>query len=249
MEDKLTIYLTDEADSDRARELAGRLGAELCGDVPDAGEGGAFLRCGENGLSLCGGGLEIRADLTKMLPRISKNNLGSEFLIKAANPKKLGDSPSAVDATAGFGEDSLLLAAAGFRVTLYEYDPVIAALLEDALYRAGSVPRLSEAVSRMELIQGDSIPAMKAMSQPPDIILLDPMFPERKKSSLVKKKFQLLHMLEAPCPDEAGLLEAALAAHPKKIIIKRPPKGGYLAGVKPGYSLHGKAVRYDCIVP
>ena len=161
----------------------------------------------------------------------------------------------AVDATAGFGEDSLLLAAAGYNVELYEYDPVIAALLRDALRRAAksSDDALRDAVSRMDLREGDSVSAMRAMAgsnEPPDIVLLDPMFPERRKSALVKKKFQLLQQLESPCEgaDESELLEAAEAAGPRRIIIKRPLKGPYLAGRRPGYSITGKAVRYDCIV-
>ena len=161
----------------------------------------------------------------------------------------------AVDATAGFGEDSLLLAAAGYNVELYEYDPVIAALLRDALRRAAksSDDALRDAVSRMDLREGDSVSAMRAMAgsnEPPDIVLLDPMFPERRKSALVKKKFQLLQQLESPCEgaDEGELLEAAEATGPRRIIIKRPLKGPYLAGRRPGYSITGKAVRYDCIV-
>ena len=71
----------------------------------------------------------------------------------------------------------------------------------------------------------------------------------RRKSAAVKKKFQLLHHLERPCDNEDELLDAALAAHPRKIVIKRPPKGPWLAGAKPSHSLAGKAVRYDVIVP
>ena len=63
------------------------------------------------------------------------------------------------------------------------------------------------------------------------------------------KKFQLLHHLEAPCTDEEGLLRAAIACGPRKVVIKRPAKGPYLAGIKPSYSIDGKAVRYDCIIP
>ena len=83
----------------------------------------------------------------------------------------------------------------------------------------------------------------------PDVILLDPMFPERTKSAAVRKKFQLLHHLEEPCADGELLLAAAIAANPRRIIIKRPMKGEYLGGVKPSFSLTGKAVRVDVIVP
>ena len=88
-----------------------------------------------------------------------------------------------------------------------------------------------------------------APDQSPDLVYLDPMFPARRKSGLVKKKFQLLHLLEPPCEDEEDLLDAALAARPRRIIVKRPLKGPYLGGLRPGYSISGKTIRYDCIVP
>ncbi len=142
----------------------------------------------------------------------------------------------------------MILAAAGFRVKLYEYNSVIADLLEDALDRAADDPELSLYASRMELHKEDSIEALNNMEIAPDVVLLDPMFPERNKSALVKKKFQLLQQLEMPCVSEKELLDAAISARPFKIVIKRPAKGPYLAGVKPSYSLTGKAIRYDCIV-
>ena len=100
----------------------------------------------------------------------------------------------------------------------------------------------------MVLHEGDSIAAMKNLNDIPDVILLDPMFPEKQKSALVKKKFQLLHHLESPCEDEEQLLQAAIDVHPRKIVIKRPLKGTFLAGRKPDYSLKGKTIRYDCLV-
>jgi 16S rRNA (guanine1516-N2)-methyltransferase len=153
-----------------------------------------------------------------------------------------------VDATAGFGEDSLILAAAGFQVRLYEFDEIIAALLQDCMERAAEIPELKDAVGRMELICGDSVAGMQNLDYKPDIVLLDPMFPARQKSALIKKKFQLIQRLESPCSTEIELLNAAEAAEPKRIVIKRPLKGPYLADRKPSYSLEGKAIRYDCMV-
>ena len=203
----------------------------------------------ENGLVLTDGTLSIMADLTAMLPRVAHSAYQHEMLVKAAKIKHAEGPLTAVDATAGFGEDSLLLAAAGFTVTLCEYDPVIAALLRDALKRAAEVPELKELVSRMTLVEGDSISYLKTLETPPDLIYLDPMFPERRKSGLIKKKFQLLQQLESPCSDTDGeaLFAAALAAGPRKIVIKRPAKGPYLGGRKPDYSYDGKAIRYDCV--
>ena len=101
----------------------------------------------------------------------------------------------------------------------------------------------------MHLAGADSVEAMPAIDPAPDVVYLDPMFPERRKSAAVKKKFQLIHYLEHPCDDQEALMRAALAAHPRKVVVKRPVKGPHLAGIKPSYSLAGKSVRYDCIVP
>ncbi len=219
--------------------------------VAASSEDALHLLVGDRGLSLCQGSLEVRGDFTRMLPRLRPSNLQREFLVKAGKFRNL-TCPTALDATAGLGEDSILLAAAGFRVHLYEYNPIIAALLEDAMKRAEEIPELAEAVSRMTLHTGDSIQAMQnlpdAIGMIPDMVLLDPMFPERHKSALVKKKFQLLQQLEAPCSTEEELLQAALQTGTRKVVIKRPLKGPYLAGKKPSYSISGKAIRYDCIV-
>lgn len=200
------------------------------------------------GLTLTDGELELRADFTVSLPRLKYNNLTHEFIVKAAKIKESDRELIAVDATAGLGEDSILLAAAGFRVELYEHDPVIAALLRDALERAAKVPGLAETVARMTLHEENSIAAMRELDYVPDVVVLDPMFPERQKSAAVKKKFQLLQQLEMPCSDGEELIEAALASGAHKIVVKRPAKGPFLAGIKPSYSLEGKAIRYDCIV-
>ena len=209
------------------------------------------------GLTLTDGTMELCADFARMLPRLKQGRLQQELLVKAARIKGV-EQPWAVDATAGFGEDSLLLAAAGFTVDLYEQDCVIASLLQDALERAAVEPALADAVARMRLHAGeDSIVGLRQMAErigqgelaAPDVVYLDPMFPERTKSAAVKKKFQLLHHLEQPCADEETLVKATLAVRPRKVVIKRPVKGPLLAGVKPSYQLAGKAVRYDVLVP
>ena len=209
---------------------------------------GVELRRDADGLALVGEGMVLRADFSRLLPRLRSDRLSRELLVRAARVRGV-EAPTAVDATAGLGEDSLLLAAAGFSVRLYEKDQVIAALLRDALERAVALPELADVVARMELLEEDSVEALPHLGFSPDVVLLDPMFPERTKSAAVKKKFQLLHHLERPCENEGELLDAALAACPRKIVIKRPPKGPVLAGVKPSYQVTGKAVRYDVIVP
>ena len=208
---------------------------------------GLFLTDDGSGLTLTDGKLALRGDFTGLLPRLKKSNLQSEFLVKASKIKGI-EHPVIIDATAGMGEDSMILAAAGFEVYLFEYDPVIAALLKDALDRAMEIPELKEAAGRMHFTEGNSIDNMSKLEIVPDVVLLDPMFPARQKSALVKRKFQLLQKLEKPCSDENELLQAALNVKPRRIVIKRPLKGPFLGGMKPSYSLTGKAIRYDCIV-
>jgi 16S rRNA (guanine1516-N2)-methyltransferase len=222
-------------------QLAHRLAAEAGLELVDTSEG----------LALTDGEMELRADFAHMLPRIKQGRLQQELLVRAARVRG-EDAPVAVDATAGFGEDSLLLAAAGFTVHLFECNAVIAALLADALERAAAESELAPAVSRMHLHVGDSISGMSdlcAQGVEPHVVYLDPMFPGRTKSAAVKKKFQLLHHLEQPCADEEALMQAALACASRKVVVKRPVKGPLLAGAKPSSQLKGKAVRYDIVIP
>ncbi len=209
------------------------------------------LRQTPQGLILEDGELQLHCDFTEMAHRIQKDNLQRELLVRAAKRQDFGKEALALDATAGLGEDSFLLAAAGFRVHLYEYNPLIAALLRDGLARGKEEPKIAEIVGRMELTEGDSIKAMQDMAEKeirPDLILLDPMFPKRATSGISKKKLQLFKQLEKPCDAEKEMLEAAFALHPYKIIVKRPIKGPYLGERKPGYSIEGKVIRYDCLV-
>lgn len=209
-----------------------------------------WLSVDATGLSLTDGDQTMRGDFTKLQKRLQYHNLTHELLVKATKVKGR-EKLRIIDATAGMGEDSLLLAASGCEVTLFEQDPVIAALLQDTMRRALEEAALHEIVVRMQLVEGDSIDHLRKLGEAgerPDVIYLDPMFPERQKSGLVKKKFQLIHYLEAPAENEEALMQAAIAARPFKIVVKRPAKGPYLAGLKPSYSLDGKAIRYDCYV-
>lgn len=246
--------------------------------ISEGGDEILQLRLDECGLSLVRGGMRLQCDLTRLLQRLRYNNLTHELVVRAAKNKDMQSNSLSIDATAGFGEDALLLAAAGYTVEMYEKDRIIAALLEDGLRRAALVPELAGITARMHLHKEDSIPAMRragisaaavqttppgretaapgqappvSATEPvlrPNVILLDPMFPERSGSSQVRKKFQLIHCIEQPCDEEEELLDAAFAAAPRKIVVKRPLKGAYLAGRTPDYSIKGKAVRYDCFV-
>lgn len=232
----------------RAEALAAKLGTGYLPRPSEAECEKTHLVLSANGLSLAAGSLSMRGDFSAMYERLKNNKWQHEMLAKAAKQKNLPDRAVAIDATAGMGEDSMILAAAGYEVYLYEKDPVIAALLADTLVRAQADPEIAVFAAHMHAAQGDSIEVLRNLTEAPGLVYLDPMFPERKKSGLIKKKFQLLHRLERPCSDEEDLLSAAICSGANKIVIKRPAKGAYLAGHKPDYSYDGKAIRYDCIV-
>ena len=168
-----------------------------------------------------------------MLNRVTNGRLSHEMLVRAV--KTEGEHLKAIDATAGMGEDGFLLAAYGYEVTLYEQNPVIAALLKDALRRARKHPILKDIASRMKLVEGYHI-----MNAYP--------FPKRQKYGLINKKLQLIQKLEPPCSEEKDLFDAAIKAGPSRIIVKRPLKSVCLDGREPSYILKGKAIRYDCYV-
>ena len=247
MEEKLiSIQVKNELCMERAQRISKKLNIEIITDTNLKSD--LILQLDEDGLSLVSDNMKLFGDFTKIIKRIKQSNLEKELIIHSAKIKGKKQDLVAIDATAGMGEDSMLLAAYGFQVNLYENNPIIAELLKDALERAQQIPELKEIVGRMKVFEEDSILAMQNLDYEPDVILLDPMFPERTKSALIKKKFQILHKIEIPCTNEKELLDSAIMANPKKIVIKRPLKGEYLAGIKPSYSIKGNSIRYDCII-
>ncbi len=190
----------------------------------------------------------LRVDFDRPAARRRQQAPHRELVVQAARLRRAGESPLVVDATAGLGRDGFLLAAAGFRVVLCERNPVVAALLRDGLARAALLPRTAAIAARIRLIAADFADALEQLSERPAVIYLDPMFPPRSKSAKVKQELQLLQLLEGTGggeSDAARLLQTALAAGPRKVVVKRPLKGPALAGPAPSHVLRGKAVRFD----
>ena len=183
---------------------------------------------------------------------------GSGQMIAKAVGIQPGLRPTVLDATAGLGRDAFVLAQLGCPLRLIERQPLIAALLEDGLRRASENAELAAIVARMSLIVGDAITLMRdwrhghgdshSDSAPPDIpqvIYLDPMFPPRRKSALVKKEMRLLRPLAGDDRDASALLAAALDLASHRVVVKRPRQAPPLDGQPPGYTLHGQSSRFD----
>ena len=171
---------------------------------------------------------------------------GSGQMIAKAVGVQAGIRPRILDATAGLGRDAFVLATLGCEVQLIERQPVIAALLEDGLARAARAPDVAGITARMRLLTGNAIEVLRQWAgERPQVIYLDPMFPHRDKSALVKKEMRLFRPLVGDDLDAPALLEAALALASHRVVVKRPRKAPIIDGPKPGYSLEGKSSRYD----
>ena len=171
---------------------------------------------------------------------------GSGQMIAKAVGIQPGIRPSILDATAGLGRDAFVLAQLGCQVTLVERHPVIAALLADGLQRGSLDADVGPIIGRMQLRSGNAIDLMNTWSgEPPQVIYLDPMFPHREKSSLVKKEMTLLRPLAGDDLDAPALLDAALALASHRVVVKRPRKAPGITAAKPGYVLEGKSSRFD----
>jgi 16S rRNA (guanine1516-N2)-methyltransferase len=150
-----------------------------------------------------------------------------------------------VDATAGLGEDSFLIASLGLGVVALERSPVVAALLADGLRRARAHPRHATVARRIELVEADARQWLRACRNLPDVVYLDPMFPaRRRRSALPVKELRALRELVGDDADAAELLASARAAALQRVVVKRPGYADPLGG-RPDLSYKGKLVRYD----
>ncbi|MCE2572878.1 class I SAM-dependent methyltransferase [Motilimonas eburnea] len=152
-----------------------------------------------------------------------------------------------IDATAGLGRDAFVFASLGCRVTLIERSPVVAALLADGLARAYRDPEIGDWMqTNMTLVHDTGIDWL-AQAQA-DVVYLDPMFPHKKKSALVKKEMRVFQHLVGPDLDADALLAPALAAAQYRVVVKRPDYAPWLAERKPTLAFETKNNRFDVYV-
>lgn len=177
---------------------------------------------------------------------------GRGQLIAKACGLARGVTPSVVDATAGLGRDAFVLAGLGAQVLLIERVTAIAALLEDGLARALRHSETADIAARMILRHGDAATSLARLVASagfsPQVIHLDPMFPHREKSALVKKEMRLFRELAGDDDDAPRLLEAALEVATHRVVVKRPRKAPPIVGPTPQHTLEGKTSRYDVYV-
>lgn len=248
-EPRPAVVIGSERVDDRpaALALAARLGLPY---VEGAACDGLQLRITTAGLQLAprwhGAPGPISVDFTnREALRRSRNS--SELLIRALGGAARGSR--IIDSTAGLGRDTWVLAGAGYSVTAVERNPVLHAMLEEALARAARYPELRSVVERVHLLLADARGLLEHGSGPaPAVVLLDPMFPLEARSAQVRKEMCILRRLVGDDPDAVELLQFAQRAATRRVIVKRMKTAPPLLD-PPDASVREGTIRFDVYRP
>ncbi|MBV1914886.1 MAG: class I SAM-dependent methyltransferase [Pseudomonadales bacterium] len=193
--------------------------------------------------------LGFQIDFTSGLYRRRLQTGGKNQGLAKAIGIKGNHMPTVLDATAGFARDSFTLASLGCEVTLLERSPILAAMLAEAIDRASYDHEIADIIARMTLHSIDAeeyLHYLASNNQPkPDVVYLDPMFPERRKKALVKKEMQILHQLLGNDDHQPYPLELAMTVATHRVVVKRPRQAEDLNEKKPSFRVIGKSSRYD----
>jgi 16S rRNA (guanine1516-N2)-methyltransferase len=198
-------------------------------------------------------GVSIRADFhgSTVTYRRKKGGGKGQMIAKAVGLHS-GIRPTVLDATAGLGGDGFVLASLGCEVTLLERVSEVRALLASGLAQAKNFavtddPELLTILERIQLMEADSLSYLAGIREDerPDVIYLDPMFPEPGKRAMVKKEMRVFHELVGQDSDADQLLDLALAKARYRVVVKRPRIAPTLNNREPSHSLAGKSNRYD----
>lgn len=155
--------------------------------------------------------------------------------------------PHVLDSTAGLGRDAYIMASLGCSVSLVERNAKVAKALGEALVKAQSDPENADIAKRMKVYHMDAKDWLNT-NPSPDVVYIDPMFPKRQKSALVKQEMRTLRQIVGDDEDAESLLEVALEKAIYRVVVKRPRISEKISGQKPSFILEGKANRLDVYV-
>jgi len=211
--------------------------------------------------------LVFHDDLIELFDSQLKTNISIDFLkgtlahrqqfgggrgqaISKAMGLKSGITPSILDTTAGLAGDAFVLATLGCPITLIERSPILFALIENAVERASLSDQFQTIIKQgFHIINCDAnkyiTEQLKTNNNAPDVIYIDPMYPHRKKSALVKKDMQILQRLHGKDNNAAELLDNALLYAKKRVVVKRPVLAETVSKKVPNTCIKSKKTRYD----
>ena len=214
-------------------------------------------------LSWISDGLSVSPEWDKLQRRVVSAGRKSELLLQAA---KITADSHVIDATAGFGHDSLILGSTGAQVIMLEQQPLMALLLLAEQERMSALPNWQKLMSRLHITNADALSyftetgSVENKQSTIDVVYLDPMFPEDSyqdsktgKGAKVGKHMQALHQLACPptLEEERQLLNSAKAIVSRsaqgqgRVVVKRPQFAPLLAEQPASESWHNEAVRFD----
>ena len=150
-----------------------------------------------------------------------------------------------VDATAGLGYDAFILASLGAQVTLIERSEKMYEILQKGFNEGVSFGgEIEKIINRMDLLFGDSKDILPKLS--PEVIMIDTMYKERKKTALVKNNMRLVREIVGPDADYIELLEVALNCAKNRVVLKQPRYADPIEEIKKfSHQIIGKTIRYD----
>ena len=159
---------------------------------------------------------------------------------RGALARALGRSTKTIiDATAGWGQDTMLAWMMGYQVTAIERSPAIGALLLDGWRR---YKRYDQNSNYPSVVVDDAKSYL--VNHSADCVYLDPMFVlEKKKSSLAKRRLRVLRELVGDDEDREALFEYAWCSARKRVVTKRHIHAK--PWFKPDQTFSGKMMCYD----
>lgn len=256
----LGIYCRSSIQAAYSHQLASALNIPLLKKSPETLDTGFFVFVlDEQGLALQATGKKVAGPITVDFVRGANAHRrqfggGKGQMIAKAVGLKGNYRPNVLDVTAGLGQDGFVLSVLGCSMTLVERSPIVYHLLNDGLERAALVAdeSLLSIVSRIQLLQANSLDYLNALDAPVDVIYLDPMFPDRSSKAEINKSMKAFHSLVGDDNDAGKLLQVALSKAIYRVVVKRPRKSPSIDEQYPDLSLPkpsvvypGKSTRFD----
>ncbi|QCI26970.1 16S rRNA methyltransferase [Buchnera aphidicola (Thelaxes californica)] len=171
---------------------------------------------------------------------------------KEALPKAVGIKntyfPNIIDTTAGLGKDSVLLAALGCQVTMFERNPIIAFCLQEALKKAKKNTIIGQFISdNIKLFKQSSLQMIDIPEiTKPEVIYLDPMLYTLKIKSSPKREIHFLKKLIKNADQDAyKIFSIAIQFATKRVVVKRPLNCTFLNNIKTKNFIKTKKNRFD----
>jgi len=177
---------------------------------------------------------------------------GADPIVRAVGGASRARAWTVIDATAGLGADAVAMARAGFRVTLIERDPLLFELLNDARDRSlvCATAAMDTFAERINILQGDARTVLASVTPRPDVVYLDPMYPQPQgKGGAKRQGASFLRAWLGEKGEDAALGEEELLAIARRVaqhrvVVKRPLRAPAIAKGVTG-ALRGSTTRFD----